>query len=64
MKHTAKAIKDIIICFVAIVISLIFALYDFSEMRFGIILNILGYVSLVCIPIAFVIKWVRRLNII
>lgn len=55
-------LKMLLICFMGIMISLAFATYDFSAMQYGNIINIMGYIGTIGIPISFIVWNIKQIN--
>ncbi len=55
-------LKMLLVCFMGIMISLAFATFDFSAMQYGNIINIVGAIGTIGIPITFIIWTIKQVK--
>ncbi len=55
-----KYLELFLVGFIGIIFSLAIAVHDFSEMQFGFVLNIMGVIFTVGIPLGIIIKIIKE----
>jgi len=55
-------LKMLLVTFMGIMISLAFATFDFSAMQYGNIINIVGIIGTIGIPISFVLWSIKQIK--
>ena len=55
-------LKMLLTCFMGIMISLAFATYDFSAMQYGNIINIVGAIGTIGIPLGFIVWSIKQIK--